>query len=146
MGRGKKKQNAKGEQFKRLFGVKPRTFEQMETILQKEFNKLHRNGGKPPKLSVRNKLEITLKYLREYRTMESIAHDYSVCKSTVCETVQWVEDSLEKDTMFNLPGKRVLEKKKSPLQYVVVDVTESPIQRPKKNKKSGIPVKRSGIQ
>jgi hypothetical protein len=62
----------------------------MESILQKEFNKLHRSGGKPPKLSVRNKLWITLKYLREYRTRESIAHDYSVCKSTVCETIQWV--------------------------------------------------------
>jgi hypothetical protein len=60
----------------------------METILQKESNELHKSGGKPPKLSVRDKLEITLKYLREYRTTESIARDYSVCKSTVCETIQ----------------------------------------------------------
>jgi hypothetical protein len=57
-----------------------------------------------------------------------------------------VEDILGKDTIFSLPGKRVLEKKQSPIRYVVVDVTESPIQRPKKNKKSGIPAKRSGTQ
>jgi hypothetical protein len=73
MGKGKKAENAKEVLFKRLYGVKPATFEKMRSILQKEYDALHQKGGKPPKLTVKDKLDITLKYLREYRTMDSIA-------------------------------------------------------------------------
>jgi RIO-like serine/threonine protein kinase len=82
----------------------------MKTILQKEFDILHKNRGKPPKLTVGDKLYIALKYLREYRTMESIGADYGVGKSAVCEAIQWVEDTLVKDKMFRLPDKKVLKK------------------------------------
>jgi hypothetical protein len=96
---------------------------------------LHEKGGKPPKLTVEDKLCITLKYLREYRTMDSIAAEYGVCKGTVCLSIQWVEDTLVEDGTFALPGKKVLKRKSVSIQYVVVDVTESPINRPKKNQK-----------
>jgi hypothetical protein len=145
MGRGKPAQDAKDVVFKRLFGVKPETFEAMRSILQKEFDRLHRQGGSPPKLTVEDKLTVTLKYLREYRTMESIGHDYGVSRSTVCESIQWVENTLGKDKTFKLPGKKVLKEADDTIQYVVVDVTESPIQRPKKTKKSTIRGKRSDI-
>ena len=69
MGRGEKAKDAKEALFKRLYGVKPATFTQMLSILQKEFNAMHKNGGKPPKLTPEGKLYVTLKYLREYRTM-----------------------------------------------------------------------------
>jgi hypothetical protein len=118
----------------------------MKYILQKEFDKLHQQGGSPPKLSVEDKLTVTLKYLREYRTMESIGNDYGISKSTVCETIQWVEDTLANDKIFKLPDKKVLKKAVGAIQYVVVDVTESPIQRPKKTKKSTILGKRNGIR
>jgi hypothetical protein len=146
MGRGKKAEDAKEVTFKRLFGVKTETFEKMKSILQKEYDRLHRYGGSPPKLSVEDKLKITLKYLREYRTMESIGAEYGVSRSTVCETIQWVEDTLDKGQAFKLPGKQVLKKPENAIEYIVVDVTESPIQRPKKNKKSIIRGKRSGIR
>ena len=145
MGRGKKKQNKNDAVFKRLFGVKQETFEKMKAILQKEYDKMHRFGGKPPKLSVEDKLMVTLKYLREYRTMEHIGYDYKVSKSTVCETVQWVENTLRKDGAFALPGKKILNEKPANIEYVVIDVTESPVQRPKKNKKHTIQAKRSAI-
>jgi hypothetical protein len=45
----------------RLYGVKPGTFHKMRSILQKEFDALHKNGGKPPKLTVEDKLYIALK-------------------------------------------------------------------------------------
>jgi hypothetical protein len=83
MGRGKKAGDAKAVLFKRLYGVKPATFEKMVSILQREYAALHQKGGKPPKLTVEDKLYITLKYLREYRTMDSIAAEYGVCKGTV---------------------------------------------------------------
>jgi hypothetical protein len=44
----------------------------MKAILQEAFNELHKQGGKPPKLTAEDKLYISLKYPREYRAMESI--------------------------------------------------------------------------
>ena len=107
----------------------------MMAILQKEYEKLHKKGGSPPKLSVEDKLMVTLKYLREYRTMEHIGYDYGVSKSTVCESIQWVENTLKKDSAFKLPGKKILKEAPTVSEYIVVDVTESPINRPKKTKR-----------
>jgi hypothetical protein len=106
MGRRKKAEDAEAVLFKRLYGVKPGTFEKMLSILQREYDTLHQKGGKPPKLKIEDKLSVTLKYLREYRTMDSIAAEYGVCKGTVCLSVQWVEDTLVKDGTFALPGKK----------------------------------------
>jgi hypothetical protein len=122
--------------IKRLYGVKPAPFEKMRSILQREYDALHQKGGKPPKVMVEDKLSITLKYLREYRTMDSIAAEYAVCKGTVCLSIQWVEDTLTKDGTFALPGENKLKRKSVSIRYVVADVTESPINRPKKNQKA----------
>ncbi|MDR0562375.1 MAG: transposase family protein [Spirochaetaceae bacterium] len=134
MGKEKQAQEAKDAVFKRLYGVKPETFEKMKNILQKEFAKLHKAGGRPPKLTAAEKLTATLKYLREYRTMESIAADYGIAKSRICETIQWVEDTSAKDKTFKLPGKRVLRGEAPSIDYIMADVTESPITPPKNQK------------
>jgi hypothetical protein len=63
MRKGKKAEDANAVLFKRLYEVKPETFEKMKTILQAAFDQLHKHGGKPPKLTVENKLYVTLKYL-----------------------------------------------------------------------------------
>jgi len=107
----------------------------MLLILQEAFKVMHKNGGKPPKLTPEDKLYVTLKYLREYRTMDSIAAEYGVCKGTICMAIQWVEDTLEQDGTFALLGKKALKRKSATIDYIVVDVTESPINRPKKNQK-----------
>jgi hypothetical protein len=146
MGREKKTKDTQEALFKRLYGVKSDTFNKMLSILQKEFNEMHMNGGKPPKLTPEDKLCVTLKYLREYRTMDSIAAEYGVCKGTVCLAVQWVEDTLVKDGTFELPGKRVLKRKSASIEYIVVDVTESPINRPKKNQKDYYSGKKNGTR
>jgi hypothetical protein len=59
--------------------------------------------------------------------MDSSAVEYGVCKGTVCLAIQWVEDTLVKDGTFALPGKKAFKRKSNSIQYVVVDVTESPI-------------------
>jgi hypothetical protein len=146
MGRGKKAINAKNALFKRLYGVKPGTFHKILAILQTEYDALHQKGGKPPTLTVEDRLYITLKYLREYRTMDSIAAEYGVCKGTVCLVIQWVEDTLVKDGTFALPGKKVLKRKSPSIRYIVVDVTESPINRPKEGQKEYYSGKKSGIR
>jgi hypothetical protein len=135
MEKEKEAADAEADLFKRLYGVSPRTFEKMLSILQKEYNALHQKGGKPSKLTVEDKLSITLKDLREYRTMDSIAAEYGVCKGTVCLSIQWVEDTLVKDGAFALPGKKKLKRKSAWITYVLVDVTESPINRPEKGQK-----------
>ena len=122
--------------FKRLYGIKPGIFKKMLSILQREYNTLHQKGGKPPKLTVEDKLYITLKYLRGYRTMDSIAAEYGVCKGTVCLSIQWVEDTLAADGTFALPGKEAPGIKPASIQYVAADDTESPINRPQKGQKA----------
>jgi len=145
MGREKINYNDKEHTFKRMFCVKIKTFNKMIEILEKEYAKIHKKGGSPPKMSVEDKLYATLKYLREYRTMEHIGGDYGVSKSTTCESIQWVENTLKQEGTFKLPGKKVLKKASGAIEYVVIDVTESPINRPKKTKKSIIRAKRSVI-
>jgi hypothetical protein len=146
MEKGKKTADAKAVLFKRLYGVKPGTFHKMLLILQKAFAVLHKNGGKPPKLTPEDKLYLTLTYLREYRTMDSIAAEYGVCKGTVCLAIQWVEDTLVKDGTFALPGKKALKRKSASIQYIVVDVTESPINRPKEGQKDYYSGKKSATR
>jgi len=147
MGRGRKyNPNSREAVFKRLYGVKPETFEKMKAILQKEYDEMHKLGGSPPKLTVQDKLTVTLKYLREYRTMESIGADYGVSKSTVCESIQWVENTLLKDKTFKLPDKKVLKKTSDTIECIIVDVVESPIERPKKGQKEYYSGKKNVIQ
>jgi hypothetical protein len=66
--------------------------------------------------------------------MFHIACDWGVAKSTVYDSIKWVEDTPVKDGIFSLFGKKVLRKNDDTIQYAVVDVTESPIERPKKTK------------
>jgi hypothetical protein len=66
--------------------------------------------------------------------MESIGADYAVSKSRVCESIPWEEDTLGKDKMFKLPGKRALKYPQGGIEFIVVDVMGSPIQGPKKTK------------
>ena len=56
--------------------------------------------------------------------------------------MRWVEDTLIKHPEFALRGRKALLKSDMSYDVVLVDATETPIQRPKKNKKSSIQVKR----
>jgi hypothetical protein len=127
----------KAKDYQKLFGVRKETFEQMMEILQTAYVHLHARGGKNPKLSVLDKLIITLGYYREYRTQEHIAFDYGVVKSAICESIQWVETELIKAECFHLPGKKVLRKMETAFEVLLLDATEHEIERPQKNKSNG---------
>ena len=109
--------------------------------LRRAYREKHKHGGKPPKLSVLDKLIIALQYWREYRTYRHIAFDYGVGKSAIGNAVIWVEDVLIKSGLFALPSCRSMLKE-SGIELVIVDVTEQPIERPKKGRKNGIPAKK----
>jgi len=132
--------------FKELFGVKKEIFQQMHTVLVAAYEERHRKGGRDSKLSVGDQLLLTLQYWREYRTMAHLAFDFGIAKSTVSDTITLVENVLIQDGAFRLPGKKALLAKENAGRILAVDVTESPIERPKKNKKTGIPARKSNIR
>ena len=121
--------------FRRITGVKRATFEKMEEILRKRYAEKHRRGGRTPQLSIADLLLAALEYLREYRTYAHIAANYGIAESNVCRWIKWIEDVLIQDGTFSLPGKRGLLKKGGKYDVVLVDATESPIERPKKGQK-----------
>ena len=65
MTRVEKKMKLSDEKFKRRIGTTKPVFLLMLDILQTAHNKLHELGGKPPTLTVGDKLLISLKYYRE---------------------------------------------------------------------------------
>ena len=134
------------DQFKRIIGTTKPVFRTMLEVLQDAHVKLHRFGGKPPKLTPSDKLLIALQYYREYRTMEHIALDFGCAKSSVCRSVVWVEETLSADGRFQLPGKQALLDQENSGRTVAVDVTEHPVERPKKSRKSGIPARKNDIR
>jgi hypothetical protein len=91
-----------------------------------------RNRGGQPKLSTENQLLIALEYWREYRAYFHIAQSWGVHESTVCRIVHRVEDQLIKSRKFSLPGKKALSSAEREWSAIIVDVEESPIERPKK--------------
>ena len=117
--------------FKRLCGVHITTFKKMVDVLTPELVRAGKRGGQP-KLSVEDHLLITLEYWREYRTYFHIAQSWGIHESTVCRIVRKVENILIKSRAFRLPGKRQLHQGGFEWEVVVVDVTEIPIERPKK--------------
>ena len=137
--------NLKPSDFKRLCGVQPQTFARMVEVMRThEQNK--RKTGRPGKLSLEDQLLMTLEYLREYRTYFHISQSWQVNESTAYRIIRKIEEVLMQSRAFTLPGKKKLTSNDYQIEVVVVDVTESQIERPKKNKKSFIVGKRNDIR
>ena len=134
-------EHLKDSDFKRLTGVQRKTFEQMLTVIKKGLGAF----GRPPKLSRADQLLMTLMYWREYRTEFHIAQSYGVSEATVCRTMRKVEDALVCSKKFRLPGKKALQTSDTLFEVVLVDVSEQPVERPKKAKNGITVAKRSDI-
>ena len=133
------------KQFRRITGIKRATFNQMIEILKKSYAEKHRRRGRKPKLSIENQLLAALEYWREYRTYAHIAASYGIAESNIYRSIKWIENVLIKDGTFSLPGKKELLKSDAEYESVLIDATETPIERPQKNKGNTIPAKRKGI-
>ena len=123
--------NYKDAQFRRITGVKRDTFEKMVEIVSKAEKTVRSKGGPKPSLCVEDMVLATLEYLREYRTYAHIAVSYGLSESQIFRIIKWVEDTLIKCGLFSLPGKAALLS--GGIEIDLKDVTESPIERPKKN-------------
>lgn len=125
--------------FQRLTGVKPQVFEQM---LQAVHNQI-RSFGRPCKLCLANQVLLTLMYWREYRTMFHIAQTYGVSEPTVHRTIGKIKRALMASGQFRLPGKKALLNSEIQWQVLLLDATETPIERPQKNRKSTTAARKS---
>lgn len=132
------------EYFRRLTGVKPAIFIRMLSILNEAESIKKLQGGKPNKLFMEDRLLMALEYLREYRTYFHIAKSYGISESACYRNIKWIEDTLIKHKDFSLPGRKALVKSDAEYQTVLIDATESPIERPKKSKNTSILARRKG--
>lgn len=134
------------DRFRRLTGIKRITFDAMLNILNQAELLLKSQGGKPNKLCMGDRLLMTLEYLREYRTYFHISRSYSISESACYRNIRWIEDTLIKDGKFSLPGRKVLVKSDVEYELVLIDATETPIERPKKNRGTFTLAKRNVIR
>lgn len=118
------------EKFKRKLGVKPSTFKKMLEVLRNR-EKCKQKAGRTPALMLEDQLVLSLSFWREYRTHFHLAEDWGVDESTVRRTIERVEDALLKSGRFSLPGRKAL-RDDAALEVVIVDIAESPVERPKK--------------
>ncbi|KJW07487.1 DDE superendonuclease family protein [Orientia tsutsugamushi str. UT144] len=117
----------------------------MVDILRKADGLKKLKGVRKHKINLEKQLLMSLEYLREYRTYFHIGQNYGISKSSAYKAVKWVEDTLVKHPNFALPGRKALMKSDMNYEVVLIDATESSIERPKKNKNSIIQERRKGI-
>lgn len=122
----------KKEDFKRLTGIQRTTFNKMIEILTEAEKVKKRLGGKPNKLMMEDRLLLCLEYLREYRTYYHIAVSRNINETTAIRIIKWIEDTLIKSKEFALPKRKELLEDANEIEVILVDATESPIERPKK--------------
>lgn len=133
------------EEFRRLTGIKRQTFIKIVQILQEaELNKKSR-GGKPNSLTMADRLLMSLEYMREYRTYFHVAAGYGVSESSCYRNIRWIEDILIKHPEFRLPGRKELLKSDVSYEVILVDATETPIERPKKDRSIFIQARKRDI-
>lgn len=134
----------KPEEYQGIYGVTKETFDAMLEVLEAEYLKDHQKGGRPPKLTVLDRLVIMLQYYREYRTMRHIAHDYGLKVSRIFDAIKWSEETLIKSKKFHLRSRKELTSNPE-LETVIVDATECEVERPKKNSVSTIQERKRSI-
>lgn len=137
--------------FKRLVGVKRETYEKMVSEV-KRINSIQpknisgKKRGPKDKLNWYDKVLMMLMYYREYRTFAHIAASYNISEAQCWRIVTTLEKWLIKSELFHLPGKKKLTASDVEWDVVLVDVSEHPIERPKKNKNSITLGKRKNIR
>jgi len=129
--------------FKQIIGVKKETFSEMIKLLSEAYAEKHKRRGRHSKLSIADQLFLSLKYWRQYVTQKELAFEFEVGEATAHDVIVWVENTLIKSGKFTLPGKKALLED-AEIEIVLVDVMESPIERPQKNSENGTREKRNG--
>jgi hypothetical protein len=136
--------------FKRLTGVEKKTFKLMvkevQNVDKKTIKKKGNKRSRPFKLCTEDQILMMLMYYREYRTQYHIGETYGLHESNVGKNIDRIENILKKCKKFDLPGKEKLSGTNHQYEVIIVDATESPIERPKKNSTSIIQGRKRSTQ
>ncbi|PKG34200.1 transposase family protein [Psychrobacter sp. Sarcosine-3u-12] len=129
--------------FKHYTGIHKATFEQMLDAMQ-EHEVSKTKSGRPSELSLEAQILLALTYWREYRTLYHIGMDFNIHESSASRIVRKVENVLIHSGRFDLPRK-LPHGKPEDINWsaVIMDATETPIERPKKTKASTTAEKRN---
>jgi len=121
--------------FKRATGIHKNVFLEIIEILNhhKQLHRKHPTSGNKSILSTEDALLMVLMYYREYRTQYHIGITYGLSESRVCEMIKEIETIIVQDARYHLPGKKRLLQSENTFEVVLIDVSESPVERPKKN-------------
>lgn len=123
------------DEFRRITGIKKTTFVLLCELLEPSWQARRIAGGPKPKLKLENQLLLALSYWRNYGTYLETGAKYGVSETRAWAICRWVEDTLIHEKALRLPGKKQLLAGKDKYEIVVFDVTECPIERPKRKKK-----------
>ena len=93
-----------------------------------------------------DQLLLTLSYWREYRTLFHIATEYGLHESTACRIMVKIEDALISSGRFSLSPRDTLLEEGPRHAVVMLDATETPVERPKKNSAGTTAARRSGTR
>jgi hypothetical protein len=133
--------------YKEIFGIEKHIFDRLLRLLETADTYQRKSrAGRKSRLTVLDKLVITLMYWREYRTYRHIAFDYNVGKTQIGDAVIWTENTIIASGLCNLKSKRELRDNPSKIKIAIVDVTEQEIERPKKGQQDWYSGKKNGIQ
>ncbi|UZQ29222.1 MAG: IS5 family transposase [Spiroplasma phoeniceum] len=128
--------NINDKEWLRLTGIKQDIFNKMLDILQVAEIEKFKKGGKANKLSLENRLLMTLSYWREYRTYFHLGKNFGISEANCYRNIKWIEDILIKHPDFQqVAGKKALINDYFNDKTIIIDATETPIQRPKKRQK-----------
>jgi len=136
------------EKFQRMTGISPENF---QTLFDKtasyikeetEHNRLKQRGLKTSKLSLADRILLTLYYLRHYPTFVNLADIFEISESYCYKIYYRYSRILAKvETLSN--RKNMLE---NPPDTLIIDVLVQPIERPVKGQKSYYSGQKNDIQ
>lgn len=146
----KKAKQLRPSEFKRLVGVNRETFDRMvsEAIRLTRKPRSKKRGkkrGRKEKLSKQDQILMLLMYYREYRPFFHTGSSFGISETQCWRIITRLEQLLIKSNLFHIPGKKRLM---SDIDWkvILVDVSEHPIERPKKNNEDIIQEKRKDIR
>ncbi|WP_342263401.1 transposase family protein [Spiroplasma endosymbiont of Clivina fossor] len=111
------KQNSKNDNFKflndkellRLTGIKQNTFNKMLDILKEAELEKFKKGGKANKLSLENRLLMTLSYWQGSHTYFHLGKSFGISETNCYRNIKWIENTLIKHPNFQqLAGQKTL--------------------------------------
>jgi len=124
------------KKFVRQVGVSLKKFKKLRKSVTCHLAALKENSpskpqGRTSKVCLEDQLLLTLSYLRHYPTFLTLGEQFGVSESYACKIFHRFASILVQ--ILRLPNRHALTSEG--LQQVVIDVTEQPIERPKRKQK-----------